>query len=208
MRDQWPFRAVVADNFYGRNDVFQHHLIRHHVPFVLALPAPYAWWHKVGKVGGVQELAELASPEAWRPVVREYADGHEGVVWAAELNGGPLGPAKTLRLVVVTSDPVKLPGESTEYLISNLRASDEDQHERHAQTPPATAQEVALLYARRVVVEQAYREVKGHLGWAACQARSDLALRRHWALVCAAFFFLLLPVVVRGPPRGRSGAAG
>jgi hypothetical protein len=207
VRDEWPFRAVVADNFYGRNDVFQHHLIRHRIPFVLALPASHTWWHRVGEVGGVQKFAELAPPQAWQPVAREYADGHRGTVWVAELNGGPFGPAKTLRLVVVTSDPVKLPGESTEYLISNLRASDEDHHERHALTVPATAQEVALLYSRRVVVEQAYREVKGHLGWAACQARSDLALRRHWALVCAAFCFLWWYAEQHGEDDGAPPAA-
>uniref|UniRef100_UPI001E30C7FC hypothetical protein n=1 Tax=Deinococcus aerolatus TaxID=522487 RepID=UPI001E30C7FC len=38
--------------------------------------------------------------------------------------------------------------------------------------------------------EQAYREIKQHLGWTHCQARSDIALRRHWSLVCAAFCFL------------------
>ncbi|MFC3605402.1 transposase [Deinococcus soli (ex Cha et al. 2016)] len=55
---------------------------------------------------------------------------------------------------------------------------------------PAASLEVALLYARRPRIEQAYREVKQHLGWTHCQARSDMALRRHWSLVCAAFCFL------------------
>ncbi|WP_407542868.1 transposase [Deinococcus radiomollis] len=49
---------------------------------------------------------------------------------------------------------------------------------------------MALLYARRPRIEQAYREVKQPLGWTHCQARSDIALRRHWALVCVAFCFL------------------
>ena len=60
----------------------------------------------------------------------------------------------------------------------------------HAKTPPATLQEIALLYARRPRIEQAYREVKQHLGRTHCQARSDIALRRHGALVCVAFCFL------------------
>ncbi len=47
-----------------------------------------------------------------------------------------------------------------------------------------------MLYARRVVMEQADREVKQDLGWAQDQVRSDVAIRRHWALVCAAFCIL------------------
>lgn len=91
---------------------------------------------------------------------------------------------------MVTPDPIELPEDRTEYLISNLRTDEQDTMVWHAKTPPATLLEIALLYARRPRIEQAYREVKQHLGWTHCQARSDLALRRHWNLVCVAFCFL------------------
>jgi hypothetical protein len=38
-------------------------------------------------------------------------------------------------------------------------------------------------------VEQGYKQVKGELGWADFQVRTDRAIRRHWALVCCAFSF-------------------
>jgi hypothetical protein len=38
-------------------------------------------------------------------------------------------------------------------------------------------------------IEQGYKQVKGELGWADFQVRSDRAIRRHWALVCCAFSF-------------------
>ena len=38
-------------------------------------------------------------------------------------------------------------------------------------------------------VEQSYKQVKHALGWSAYQVRSDLAIRRHWQLVCLAFSF-------------------
>jgi hypothetical protein len=38
-------------------------------------------------------------------------------------------------------------------------------------------------------IEQSYKHVKGELGWADFQVRSDRAIRRHWALVCCAFSF-------------------
>lgn len=190
VRQDWPYRAVVADSFYGGNKVFRQHLIRNLIPFVLTLPSSYTWWHHEDQPGGVEELALRAAPEAWHPLLRTYADGHQEPRWVAELQGGPFGPQKSLRLVVVTPDPLDLAQEHTEYLISNLRVNDQDVTVWHTPTLPATPTELALLYARRPRIEQAYREVKQHLGWTHCQARSDVALRRHWSLICAAFCFL------------------
>jgi hypothetical protein len=48
---------------------------------------------------------------------------------------------------------------------------------------------VVRLYGLRNWVEQGYKQVKGELGWADFQVRSDRAIRRHWALVCCAFSF-------------------
>ena len=45
------------------------------------------------------------------------------------------------------------------------------------------------LYGLGNWVEQGYKQVKGELGWADFQVRSDRAIRRHWALVCCAFSF-------------------
>jgi hypothetical protein len=38
-------------------------------------------------------------------------------------------------------------------------------------------------------IEQGYQQVKGELGWADFQVRSDAAIQRHWQLVCCAFTF-------------------
>ena len=54
---------------------------------------------------------------------------------------------------------------------------------------PADLAEVARLYGLRTWVEQGYKQMKPELGWADWQVRADRALRRHWALVCAAFSF-------------------
>jgi hypothetical protein len=45
------------------------------------------------------------------------------------------------------------------------------------------------LYGLRNWVEQGYKQVKGELGWADFQVRSDRAIRRHWTLVACAFSF-------------------
>lgn len=190
VRHDWPYRAVVADCLYGRNEFFLTYLLRGSIPFVLALPSSHAWWHEQGQPGGVEELALKAAPTDWHPFTRTFASGDERMFWTTEVAGGPYGPGRALRLVVVTPDPVSLPTDTTLYLITNLRADEQDVSPFRVLTPPAPSLEVARLYARRPRIEQAYREVKQHLGWTHCQARSDLALRRHWSLVCAAFCFL------------------
>src|SRR3712207_4098054 len=58
-----------------------------------------------------------------------------------------------------------------------------------ARTIPASLTEVVRLYSLRMWVEQSYQQVEHALGWAHYQGRSDLAIRRHWQLVCCAFSF-------------------
>jgi hypothetical protein len=53
----------------------------------------------------------------------------------------------------------------------------------------ANLAEVVRLYGLGNWVEQGDKQVKGELGWADFQVRSDRAIRRHWTLVCCAFSF-------------------
>ena len=45
------------------------------------------------------------------------------------------------------------------------------------------------IYGIRHWIEQCYKQVKDELGWADFQVRSDIAIRRHQALVNCAFSF-------------------
>jgi hypothetical protein len=60
---------------------------------------------------------------------------------------------------------------------------------------------VVRLYGLRNWVEQGYKQVKGELGWADFQVRSDRAIRRHWALVCCAFSFCWQAFLADHPTR-------
>jgi hypothetical protein len=93
VRHDWPFRAVIADCLYGRNEFFVTFLLRASVPFVLALPRSYAWWHEQGQPGGVEEMALQAAPSDWHPLVRTFANGDERLFWCAELwSWAPVAP--------------------------------------------------------------------------------------------------------------------
>jgi hypothetical protein len=48
---------------------------------------------------------------------------------------------------------------------------------------------VVRIYGIRHWTEQSYKQVKDELGWADFQVRSDVAIRRHQALVTCAFSF-------------------
>jgi DDE superfamily endonuclease len=211
-----PFRAVVADSFYGEDEGFKQRLSEFGVGYVLALKPSHAWWHKIGEIGSPWEAALAASeswegerrPGDWVKVVRRFRDGHEEVWWALEVDVGPYGPQRDRRSVVATTDPKELPDKATWYLATNLPhpgskwATDSD-------LEAADLAEIVRLYGLRMWVEQSYKQVKHVLGWSDYQVRSDIAIRRHWQLVCCAFSFCWwayghLPAPLEEPAETRS----
>jgi hypothetical protein len=103
--------------------------------------------------------------------------------------------------VVATTDPARLPGHSSWYLLTNLPRP----ASRRGQQ--ANLAEVVRLYGLRNWVEQGYKQVKGELGWADFQVRSDRAIRRHWALVCCAFSFCWQAVLAEQPAQPAAPSA-
>jgi hypothetical protein len=192
-----PFRAVVADSFYGEDEGFKQRLSELRVGYVLALKPSYAWWHRVGEIGSPWEAAVAAGhawegeryPGDWVKVMRRFRDGHEQEWWALEVDVGPYGPQRERRAVVTTADPKGLPDKATWYLATNLPHPGSKRATQSELEAAADLSEIVRLYGLRVWVEQSYKQVKHVPGWSDYQARSDLAIRRHWQLVCCAFTF-------------------
>jgi hypothetical protein len=203
-----PFRAVVADCFYGDNTGFVEALGRAGVAFVLALKPRKGTWAPADEPHTPVEAArELGwggpgRPGPWRRVTRRFRDGHTETWWAADARLGGWGPDRHHRLVVATTDPARLPKLTTWYLLCNLARP----AGRRAQQ--AQLAEIVATYGLRNWVEQGYKQVKDELGWADFQVRSDRAIRRHWTLVCCAFSFCwhagqtqaVAPAVGSAPP--------
>ena len=189
-----PFRAVVADSIYGESAAFEGELWRAGVPYVLALRPSHGTWGPADAAHTPEDAARevpwtsAEEPGGWTAVERRFRDGHTETWWAADLTLAGYGPGGYTRLVAATTDPATLPAASTWYVVTNLP---------HPQVAPATESafapadlaEIVRLYGLRQWVEQGYRQVKGALGWADFQVRSDRAIRRHWHLVCCAFSF-------------------
>jgi DDE superfamily endonuclease len=183
------FRAVVADCAYGDNPGFTDALVAAKIPFVLALKPRKGTWAPADQAHTPVEAAEElgwrspSRPGRWRRITHRFRDGHAETWWTADAQLGGWGPQGRLRLVVASTDPGSLPGMSTWYLLTNLPRP----ASRRAQQADLT--EIVGLYGLRNWVEQGYKQVKGELGWADFQVRSDRAIRRHWTLVCCAFSF-------------------
>jgi DDE superfamily endonuclease len=192
-----PFRAVVADSFYGEDEGFKQSLSELlGVGYVMALKPSHAWWHRVGEIGSPWEAAVAAGegwedekhPGEWVKVVRSFRDGHQEAWWALEVDVGPYGPQRDRRSVVATPDPKELPDKATWYLATNLPAPG-SKRATDSELEAADLAEIVGLYGLRMWVEQSYKQVKHVLGWSDYQVRSDIAIRRHWQLVCCAFSF-------------------
>jgi hypothetical protein len=191
-----PFRAVVADSFYGEDEDFKRSLEELGVGYVLALKPSHAWWHKIGEIGSPWEAAlaaseaweDLGHPGDWVKVIRRFRDGHEEVWWALEVDVGPYGLKRTRRAVVATTDPKELPEKATWYVVSNL-PHPASKRAQESELASADLAEIVRLYGLRMWVEQSYKQVKHVLGWSDYQVRSDIAIGRHWQLVCCAFSF-------------------
>ncbi len=189
-----PFRAVVADCFYGEDRGFRRGLEELGVAYVLALKPSHSWWHYIEDIGSLWEVAQAAgwesdgNPGKWRRVERCFRDGHTEQWWALEAEQGPYGPDRRLRAVVATTDPGELPELSTWYLVTNLPAPG-SREAVEGKREPANLTEIVRLYGLRSWVEQSYKQMKHALGWSQYQVRGDTAIRRHWQLVCCAFSF-------------------
>ena len=189
-----PFRAVVADSFYGEDRGFRRGLQELKVGYVLALKPSHAWWHPQEEIGSFQEAAQEAGwhsaerPGRWIKVTRTFRDGSTQEWWALELDIRPFGPERLERVVIATTDPASLPDPTTVYLVTNLPAPG-SKRAQTSELAEASLEEVVRLYGLRMWVEQSYKQVKYALGWSEYQVSSDRAMRRHWQLVCCAFCF-------------------
>jgi hypothetical protein len=108
---------------------------------------------------------------------------------------GTIRSQRERRAVVATTDPKELPDKSTWYLATNLphpTSSCTGAYEEESKLEVADLSEIVRLYGLRMWVEQSYKQVKHVLGWSDYQVRSDIAIRRHWQLVCCAFTFCWL----------------
>src|SRR6266536_2511461 len=202
----FAFRAVVADSAYGDQDGFRGELAEAGLPFVMALkPRRGTWAYGADAHTPVDAARALAwhgpdDPGDCQAVTRAFRDGRTETWYAADAALGWWRPDGARRLVVATADPATMPDKATWYLVTNLprpggpRGADSPH-------PAAGLAEVVRIYGIRHWIGQSYKQVKDELGWADFQVRSDVAIRRHQALVNCAFSFCWAAWFAEHPPQ-------
>ena len=198
---------MVADCVYGDNPGFTDALGAARVPFVLALkPRKGTWAPADGPTPRSRRPAtRLARPRRARAVAagdpplprRPHRDLVGGRRPAGRLGTGPAAAAGGGH-----HRPGRCPGTAP----GIWRPTCPDRRARRAQ--PADLAEIVRLYGLRNWVEQGYKQVKGELGWADFQVRTDRAIRRHWTLVCCAFCFCWQAFLAEHPPTSTARLPG
>ena len=88
-----PFRAVVADCFYGDHGELTHALAERKIPYVLARRGSVGLgWARADQAHSFAEAIEALPRQAWQRLTRRFADGHTERWWAAELEFLGFGP--------------------------------------------------------------------------------------------------------------------
>jgi hypothetical protein len=188
------FRAVAADCAYGDQDGFRGELAEAGLPFVMAFkPRRGTWAYSADAYTPVDAARALAwhgphDPGDWQEVTRAFRNGRAETWFAADAHLGSWGPDGFTRLVVATADPATLPAKATWYVATNLPRPG-GSREADSPHPAADLAEIVRICGIRYWIEQGYRRIKDELGWADFQVRSDLAIRRHQALINCAFCF-------------------
>src|SRR5712692_5246785 len=157
----FAFRAVAADSAYGDQDGFRGELAEAGLPFVMALKPRRGTW--------------AYGPDAHTPV-----DAARALAW-----GGPDDPGDWHPVTRAFRD-----GHTETWWAADATLGwwgpDGARRLVVATAGPA---EIVRIYGIRNWTGQSYKQVKDELGWADFQVRSDTAIRRHQALVNAAFSF-------------------
>src|SRR5436189_2086924 len=186
-----PFRAIVADNFYGEDRSLRKAFRALGLGYVLALKPSHDWWHAEATLGSLGEVAQAADwksaeqPGQWVKVERMFRDGSKQTWWAWEVQAGPYGPDKTERAVIATTDPVTLPDTSTGYLVTNLPAPGSPAAQQSSLVA-ASLEEVIRLYGLRMWIEQSRHSGQRDLRMVAVPSskRSSLATTLATGLLC------------------------
>jgi len=179
-----PFRAIVADSWYGCNPRFIKGLDERCLPYVVELRPDQRIYARLSSDIGpnqhrLKEALSLLSPEDFRPVRLTNADGTERQVHVAQLRLKIKKVPAKRRVIVVTTRPEDLPSDKDlRWLMTNVVEFRSDT--------------VLKLYALRNWVEEFYREAKDDLGAGQYQVRDLPAICRHWQLVFVAYSLLVL----------------
>ena len=209
----FAFRAVVADSAYGDQDGFRAELAEAGLPFVMALRPRRGTWARAADAHTPVDAARALAwdgpddPGDWQPVTCARSatgtprpGGPPTPPWA----GGDRTASGAWWWPPPTRAPCRTRPPGTWSPTCPAPAAPARPDSPH---PAAGLAEITRIYGIRNWIEQSYKQVKDELGWADFQVRSDIAIRRHQALVNCAFSFCWDAWFADHPPAHDRGTA-
>ena len=205
------FRAVAADSAYGDQDGFRGELAEAGLPFVMALKPRHGTWAYGADAYTPADAARALAwhgpedPGDWQEVIRTFRDGHAETWFAADATLGLVGAGRLHPPGGGHRRP-RSPARQG-HLVPGHQPAPPGRPARGRQPAPGgDLAEVTRIYGIRHRIEQGYKQVKDQLGWADFQVRSDIAIRRHQALVTCAFCFCWDAWFTQNPPEHDTAA--
>jgi SRSO17 transposase len=161
------FNLVLADSLYGESQPnFLKVLEELQLKFIVAIRSNHTAW-----TSGVQQVKYLK----WQKFQRVFSDLSREVRYIREIICGQRGEVKYWQ---ITTDPEKLPANSTWYVMSKY--------------PDITAREVGNFYGLRTWIEYGFKQSKDELGWADFRLTHYAQIEKWWELVCSAYLMVSL----------------
>ena len=161
------FELVLADSFYGESgSSFISTLELLQLPYIVAIRSNHG-------VLMPQEQEVIHQP--WQQFIRTFSNGDTEVRYRQEII---FGTRRTRRYWLLTTDPARLPDNSTAYVMSYA--------------PEVKLDEIGDTYGYRTWIEYGLKQSKDALGWADFRVTDYKQIERWWEIVMSAFTMVSL----------------
>jgi len=162
----FKFELVLADSLYGESHPFVRLLDELKYPWVVAIRSNH---------GVLMPSEQRVRTNRWKAFDRTFSNGKSETRYLQEI---VFGKRRDWRYWTITTDPAKLPENSTWYVMSHL-------------TKPLD-KEVGNLYGLKTWVEYGFKQCKNHLGWADFRMTHYEQIERWWEVVSSAYLLVSL----------------
>jgi len=162
----FKFELVLADSLYGESHPFVRLLDELQLPWIMAIRSNH---------GVLMPQAQRVRTNRWKAFNRIFSDGTSEVRYIQEII---FGCRRDWRYWTITTDKLKLPENSTWYVMSHL--------------PKPLDKEVGNLYGLRTWIEYGFKQCKNNLGWADFRVTHYAQIERWWEIVSSTYLMVSL----------------
>ncbi len=162
----FKFNLVLADSLYGESHPFVRLLDKLEYPWIVAIRSNH---------GVLMPKEQRVRTNRWKTFEQIFSNGKSETRYLQEII---FGKRRDWRYWTITTEPEKLPENSTWHLMSHL--------------PEDLDKQVGNLYGLRTWIEYGFKQCKNHLGWADFRLTHYHQIERWWEVVSSAYLMVSL----------------